>query len=120
MRIGIQIHDVMEYYGRHDALKITLNSFMRSGPNHVFFAWCHSNHHKSGVDEFMEYFKKNEIQHQASLTLKNVLQRWSNSLVHACQCRDANCRFPDCHKMKLAVSHESQCKRKSNGGSPVS
>ena len=44
-----------------------------------------------------------------------AIQRCINSLVHACQCRDANCRSPSCQKMKRVVSHTRQCKRKSNG-----
>lgn len=47
------------------------------------------------------------------------IQRCIQSLVHACQCRDANCRLPSCHKMKRVVQHAKSCKRKSNqqGGS---
>lgn len=48
-----------------------------------------------------------------------AIQRCINSLVHACQCRDANCRLPSCQKMKRVVSHTRQCKRKSNGGCPI-
>ena len=48
-----------------------------------------------------------------------AIQRCIQSLVHACQCRDANCRLPSCHKMKRVVSHTKQCKRKSNGGCPI-
>ncbi|VDN37207.1 unnamed protein product [Gongylonema pulchrum] len=33
------------------------------------------------------------------------LQRCIQSLVHACQCRDANCRRSTCHKMKRVVQH---------------
>merc|ERR1719411_1108240 len=50
---------------------------------------------------------------------KVAIQRCIQSLVHACQCRDANCRLPSCHKMKRVVSHTKQCKRKSNGGCPI-
>merc|ERR1719211_570367 len=50
---------------------------------------------------------------------KLSIQRCIQSLVHACQCRDANCRLPSCHKMKRVVSHTKQCKRKSNGGCPI-
>ena len=48
-----------------------------------------------------------------------AIQRCIQSLVHACQCRDANCRSPSCQKMKRVVSHTRQCKRKSNGGCPI-
>ena len=47
------------------------------------------------------------------------IQRCIQSLVHARQCRDANCRLPSCHKMKRVVSHTKQCKRKTNGGCPI-
>ncbi|QQP38249.1 CREB binding protein, partial [Caligus rogercresseyi] len=40
-------------------------------------------------------------------------------LVHACQCRDANCRLPSCAKMRRVVAHTKQCRRKTNGGCPV-
>lgn len=39
--------------------------------------------------------------------------------VHACQCRDANCRLPSCQKMKRVVTHTKVCKRKTNGGCPI-
>ncbi|XP_074650502.1 histone lysine acetyltransferase CREBBP-like [Tubulanus polymorphus] len=47
------------------------------------------------------------------------IQRCIQSLVHACQCRDANCRLPSCQKMKRVVSHTKSCKRKTNGGCPI-
>ena len=47
------------------------------------------------------------------------IQRCIQSLVHACQCRDANCRLPSCHKMKRVMAHTKSCKRKTNGGCPV-
>lgn len=50
---------------------------------------------------------------------KLSIQRCIQSLVHACQCRDANCRPPSCHKMKRVVQHTKNCKRKTNGGCPI-
>ena len=47
------------------------------------------------------------------------IQRCIHSLVHACQCRDANCRLPSCQKMKRVVSHTRTCKRKKSSGCPV-
>lgn len=47
------------------------------------------------------------------------IQRCIQSLVHACQCRDANCRLPSCQKMKRVVQHAKSCKRKTNGGCPI-
>lgn len=42
------------------------------------------------------------------------IQRCIQSLLHACQCRDANCRRPSCIKMKRVVQHSKSCKRKNN------
>ena len=47
------------------------------------------------------------------------IQRCIQSLVHACQCRDANCQLPSCRKMKRIVAHTKSCKRKTNGGCPI-
>jgi len=47
------------------------------------------------------------------------IQRCIQSLVHACQCRDANCRLPSCQKMKRVMAHTRSCRRKTNGGCPV-
>lgn len=50
---------------------------------------------------------------------KLSIQRCIQSLVHACQCRDANCRLPSCQKMKRVVQHTKICKRKANGDCPI-
>uniref|UniRef100_A0A6P4FM40 histone acetyltransferase n=1 Tax=Drosophila rhopaloa TaxID=1041015 RepID=A0A6P4FM40_DRORH len=50
---------------------------------------------------------------------KQSIQRCIQSLVHACQCRDANCRRPSCHKMKRVVQHTKNCRRKTDGGCPI-
>jgi len=50
---------------------------------------------------------------------KLSIQRCSQSLVHACQCRDANCNLQKCLKMKRVVAHTKQCKKKTNGGCPI-
>lgn len=50
---------------------------------------------------------------------KLSIQRCIQSLVHACQCRDANCRLPSCQKMKRVVTHTRNCKRKTNGGCSI-
>uniref|UniRef100_A0A2D4L989 histone acetyltransferase n=1 Tax=Micrurus paraensis TaxID=1970185 RepID=A0A2D4L989_9SAUR len=47
------------------------------------------------------------------------IQRCFLSLVHACQCHNANCSLPSCQKMKRVVQHTKGCKRKTNGGCPV-
>ena len=42
-----------------------------------------------------------------------------NNLIHAYKCKDANCPSPSCMKMKRAVLHNRQCKRKANGNCPL-
>ncbi|VDO12649.1 unnamed protein product [Brugia timori] len=48
-----------------------------------------------------------------------VLQRCIQSLVHACQCRDANCRRSTCHKMKRVVQHTKGCKKRQNANCAI-
>ena len=50
---------------------------------------------------------------------RQSIQRCIQSLVHACQCRDANCRLPSCHKMKRVVAHTKTCRKKTNSGCPI-
>lgn len=47
------------------------------------------------------------------------IQRCISSLVHSCQCRDANCRRLSCHKMKRVVQHTKMCKKRQTGPCPV-
>ncbi|TRY77535.1 hypothetical protein DNTS_028247 [Danionella cerebrum] len=63
---------------------------------------------------------------QAASTMQNPgdsrrlsIQRCIQSLVHACQCRNANCSLPSCQKMKRVVAHTKGCKRKTNGNCPI-
>lgn len=37
------------------------------------------------------------------------------SLVHACQCKNANCNMPACYTMKKVLQHAKNCKKKSQG-----
>ncbi|XP_068160913.1 histone acetyltransferase p300 isoform X2 [Antennarius striatus] len=67
-----------------------------------------------------------ESSNQAAATTQNPgdsrrlsIQRCIQSLVHACQCRNANCSLPSCQKMKRVVQHTKSCKRKTNGGCPI-
>ncbi|CAK8683675.1 unnamed protein product [Clavelina lepadiformis] len=50
---------------------------------------------------------------------RQSVQRCISSLVHACQCRNANCSSPACARMKKVVSHAKTCKRKTNGACPI-
>ena len=45
--------------------------------------------------------KVSNIQEARNLSIQRCIQ----SLIHACQCRDANYRLPSCHKMKRVVAH---------------
>lgn len=40
------------------------------------------------------------------------VKRCITSLVHSCQCRDANCRRITCQKMKRVVQHTKICKKR--------
>ena len=50
---------------------------------------------------------------------RQSIQRCIQSLVHACQCKDANCRLQSCHKMKRVVAHTKVCRKKTNAGCPI-
>lgn len=41
-----------------------------------------------------------------------TIQRCIQSLIHACSCRDANCRSTSCNRMKRVVTHAKFCKKK--------
>ena len=59
-----------------------------------------------------------EILSRGQRQRKLSIQRCIQSLVHACQCRDANCNLPSCLKMKRVVAHTKGCKR-SNKECPI-
>jgi len=50
---------------------------------------------------------------------RRSIQTCLQSLVHACHCRDANCRLIACQKMKRLIQHSGACRRKNAGGCPV-
>lgn len=43
---------------------------------------------------------------------RKKIETLKQSLEHACQCRDANCRLPRCQHMKHVVSHAKSCQKK--------
>ncbi|CAD5215336.1 unnamed protein product [Bursaphelenchus okinawaensis] len=47
------------------------------------------------------------------------VKRCIQSLVHAVQCRDSNCRRTTCHKMKKVVQHTKLCKRRQTSNCQV-
>lgn len=46
---------------------------------------------------------------------KQSVQRCVQSLVHACNCRDANCRMPSCARLKRITQHSRICKKRQVG-----
>ncbi|VDO38786.1 unnamed protein product, partial [Onchocerca flexuosa] len=60
-----------------------------------------------------------EDKHDASNSRTESIQRCIQSLVHACQCRDANCRRSTCHKMKRVVQHTKGCKKRQNANCAI-
>jgi len=50
---------------------------------------------------------------------RRSIQTCLQSLIHACHCRDANCRLITCQKMKRLIQHSNACRRKNAGGCPV-
>ena len=50
---------------------------------------------------------------------RRSIQTCLQSLVHACHCRDANCRLITCQKMKRLIQHSNACRRKNASGCPV-
>nr|KAF6387655.1 hypothetical protein mMyoMyo1_008119 [Myotis myotis] len=77
-----------------------------------------------GPDEEAEV--GNEVGYQGERRFRNPLESQRQaiqgcilSLVHACQCRNANCWLKSCQKMKRVVLHTKRCQRKTNGGCPV-
>ncbi|KAI6240900.1 Histone acetyltransferase [Aphelenchoides fujianensis] len=72
-------------------------------------------HKMEEVKQLIEVDKSNESHNARNESVKKCIQ----SLVHACQCRDANCRRPTCLKMKRVVQHTKICKRRQTTNCPV-
>lgn len=47
------------------------------------------------------------------------IRRCIDFLVHACQCKEANCRLASCARMKRVITHIKTCKRRTNGNCPI-
>ena len=50
---------------------------------------------------------------------KQSILRCIQSMTHACQCRDANCKLQSCHKMKTVITHTKLCRKKTDSGCPI-
>ncbi|EFP09486.1 CRE-CBP-1 protein [Caenorhabditis remanei] len=76
-----------------------------------------THHHE--MEKIKSILQDNQGDSAAGGTRYESIQRCIASLVHACQCRDANCRRMSCHKMKRVVQHTKMCKKRINGTCPV-
>ena len=46
---------------------------------------------------------------------KQSIQKCIQYLLHACQCKDIQCKLPGCVKMKRILKHTSDCKLRQSG-----
>ncbi|XP_003376358.1 putative bromodomain protein [Trichinella spiralis] len=92
------------------------------------FDLCQACYEKSNHEHKMEQIKSiisddnsnsGESGASSANSRNESIQRCMQSLVHACQCRDANCRRLSCHKMKRVVQHTKVCKKRQVGHCPV-
>lgn len=72
---------------------------------------------KSKVDHEHPLEKISTIEEQKSTdslasSRNDSVKKCINSLIHACNCRDVNCRRGTCSKMKKVMQHTKQCKRR--------
>lgn len=47
------------------------------------------------------------------------MRRCNETLIHACQCHDANCQSSACHEMRKVVTHTGTCQKKNEGGCDI-
>lgn len=57
---------------------------------------------------------RTDIENDPLESKRKLIETWTHTLEHACQCREAYCRLPSCQKMKRVVSHTKSCKTKTN------
>lgn len=91
---------------------LCINCYNSTGHGHPMVKWG------LGLDDDSGN-QSNEASKSPQESRRLSIQRCIQSLVHACQCRNANCSLPSCQKMKRVVQHTKGCKRKTNGGCPV-
>uniref|UniRef100_A0A3Q3Q8H8 histone acetyltransferase n=1 Tax=Monopterus albus TaxID=43700 RepID=A0A3Q3Q8H8_MONAL len=90
---------------------LCINCYNTKGHEHQMVKWG------LGIDD--DNSQGGEASKSPQESRRLSIQRCIQSLVHACQCRNANCSLPSCQKMKRVVQHTKGCKRKTNGGCPV-
>nr|CAD2162159.1 unnamed protein product [Meloidogyne enterolobii] len=76
---------------------------------------------KTKIDHPHDMEKLSLVEEKASSDASAVsrnesIKRCITSLVHACTCRDVNCRRGTCHKMKRVIAHTKACKRRAAAG----
>ncbi|XP_062840923.1 CREB binding protein b isoform X2 [Trichomycterus rosablanca] len=91
---------------------LCINCYKSKGHEHQMVKWG------LGLDDDSSN-QSSEASKSPQESRRLSIQRCIQSLVHACQCRNANCSLPSCQKMKRVVQHTKGCKRKTNGGCPV-
>ncbi|KAI5628801.1 CREB-binding protein isoform X2 [Silurus asotus] len=91
---------------------LCINCYNSNGHEHPMVKWG------LGLDDDSNN-QNSEASKSPQESRRLSIQRCIQSLVHACQCRNANCSLPSCQKMKRVVQHTKGCKRKTNGGCPV-
>ncbi|CAG0891726.1 unnamed protein product [Darwinula stevensoni] len=75
--------------------------------------------HPHKMEKFGPLSEEGPSGERTTATTTDQIKRCIQSLVHACQCRDANCRLPSCLKMRRALAHTKGCKKKSNNGCQI-
>ena len=50
---------------------------------------------------------------------KQSIQKYIQSLVHACRCRDMSCELQSCIKMKKVIRHTRDCRKRNNGNCSI-
>nr|UYO08131.1 CBP1 [Bursaphelenchus xylophilus] len=85
---------------------------------------CHTCHgevqHEHKMEKINSLIDVDNKSNDASNSRNNEsVKRCIQSLVHAVQCRDSNCRRTTCHKMKKVVQHTKLCKRRQNSSCQV-
>lgn len=91
---------------------LCINCYSSKGHEHQMVKWG------LGLDDDSSN-QNSEASKSPQESRRLSIQRCIQSLVHACQCRNANCSLMSCQKMKRVVQHTKGCKRKTNGGCPV-
>ncbi|XP_058042498.1 histone acetyltransferase p300-like isoform X2 [Ahaetulla prasina] len=75
------------------------------------------NMEKPGLDDESNTQQAAATQNRGGSLCPNIQCR-SQSLLHACECDNANCSAPSCQTMKGFVRHHEGCERRVNGGCP--